>query len=38
MDQQLFISRYLVALPSAERLKQWLLEEQELLKRRKDND
>lgn len=38
MDQQLFISRYLVALPSAERLKLWLLEEQELLQRRKDND
>ena len=33
MDQQLFVSRYLIALPSEEKLKQWLLEEQELLQR-----
>lgn len=38
MDQQLFVSRYLVALPSEERLRQWLLEEQELLQRRNIND
>lgn len=36
MDQQLFVSRYLDVLPSAERLRQWLLEEQELLQRRKE--
>ena len=36
MDQQLFVSRYLVALPSEERLKQWLLEEQEILQRSKE--
>jgi predicted nuclease of restriction endonuclease-like (RecB) superfamily len=35
MDQQLFISRYLVALPSEERLRQWLIEEQESLNRSK---
>ena len=33
MDQQLFVSRYLVALPSEDKLKQWLLDEQELLQR-----
>ena len=33
MDQQLFVSRYLVALPSEERLKRWLLEEREQLQR-----
>jgi predicted nuclease of restriction endonuclease-like (RecB) superfamily len=32
MDSQLFVSRYLVALPSEERLRQWLREEQEHLK------
>jgi predicted nuclease of restriction endonuclease-like (RecB) superfamily len=31
MDNQLFVSRYLVALPSEETLKQWLREEQERL-------
>ena len=36
MDQQLFVSRYLIALPSEEKLKQWLLEEQELLQRRNE--
>jgi hypothetical protein len=33
MDEQLFVSRYLVALPSEERLQQWLLEEREQLRR-----
>jgi hypothetical protein len=32
MDSQLFVSRYLVALPSEETLKTWLREEQERLK------
>lgn len=36
MDQQLFVSRYLVALPSEDKLKQWLLDEQELLQRRNE--
>lgn len=36
MDQQLFVSRYLDVLPSKKRLQQWLLEEQELLQRRKE--
>jgi predicted nuclease of restriction endonuclease-like (RecB) superfamily len=31
MDNQLFVSRYLVALPSEEQLKHWLREEQERL-------
>ncbi len=31
MDSQLFVSRYLVALPSEEKLKQWLREEQSRL-------
>lgn len=31
MDNQLFVSRYLVALPSEEKLKQWLRDEQERL-------
>jgi predicted nuclease of restriction endonuclease-like (RecB) superfamily len=31
MDSQLFVSRYLVALPSEEKLKQWLREEQNRL-------
>ncbi|HWQ33622.1 MAG TPA: PDDEXK nuclease domain-containing protein [Blastocatellia bacterium] len=31
LDQQLFVSRYLVALPSIEQLKAWLREEQEYL-------
>ncbi|MBW4441984.1 MAG: DUF1016 family protein [Plectolyngbya sp. WJT66-NPBG17] len=31
MDSQLFVSRYLVALPSEEQLKQWLREEQDRL-------
>jgi predicted nuclease of restriction endonuclease-like (RecB) superfamily len=31
MDQNLFVSRYLVALPSEDRLKQWLHEEQQHL-------
>lgn len=31
MDSQLFVSRYLVALPSEEQLKQWLRDEQERL-------
>jgi predicted nuclease of restriction endonuclease-like (RecB) superfamily len=34
MDQRLFVSRYQVALPSEERLKQWLREEQEMLERK----
>jgi predicted nuclease of restriction endonuclease-like (RecB) superfamily len=29
MDNQLFVSRYLIALPSEEKLKQWLKQEQE---------
>jgi predicted nuclease of restriction endonuclease-like (RecB) superfamily len=33
LDQQLFVSRYLVALPSEEQLTQWLHEEQEFLER-----
>ncbi len=36
MDQQLFVSRYLVALPSEDKLKRWLLEEQELFQRSKE--
>jgi hypothetical protein len=32
MDEQLFVSRYLVALPSEERLQQWLIEEREQLR------
>ncbi len=31
MDNQLFVSRYLIALPSEEQLKQWLREEQSRL-------
>ena len=34
MDNQLFVSRYLVALPSEDLLKQWLREEQERLENR----
>ena len=33
LERQVFVSRYLVALPSEERLKAWLREEQELLTR-----
>jgi predicted nuclease of restriction endonuclease-like (RecB) superfamily len=33
MDRQLFVSRYLVALPSEAQLKRWLLEEREQLQR-----
>jgi predicted nuclease of restriction endonuclease-like (RecB) superfamily len=36
MDQQLFVSRYLVALPSEEQLKKWLREEQEQLQRMRE--
>jgi YhcG PDDEXK nuclease domain len=31
MDNQMFVSRYLIALPSEEKLKQWLKQEQERL-------
>jgi predicted nuclease of restriction endonuclease-like (RecB) superfamily len=33
LDNQLFVSRYMVALPSEETLKQWLKEEQEILEK-----
>lgn len=33
LDQQVFVSRYLVALPTEEQLRRWLLEEQEALAR-----
>jgi predicted nuclease of restriction endonuclease-like (RecB) superfamily len=32
LDNQLFVSRYMVALPSEETLKQWLIEEQDRLR------
>lgn len=35
LERQVFVSRYLVALPSEERLKAWLRKEQELLARRR---
>lgn len=31
MDQQIFVSRYLVALPTEEQLRKWLIEEQDAL-------
>lgn len=36
LDNQLFVSRYLIALPSEELLKQWLREEQERLEQAKE--
>jgi predicted nuclease of restriction endonuclease-like (RecB) superfamily len=33
LDQQVFVSRYLVALPTEEQLRRWLLDEQEALAR-----
>jgi len=33
LDQQVFVSRYMVALPTEEQLRRWLLEEQEALAR-----
>ena len=37
LDNQLFVSRYLVALPSEETLKKWLKEEQERLEQQFNN-
>jgi predicted nuclease of restriction endonuclease-like (RecB) superfamily len=36
LDNQLFVSRYMVALPSEETLKQWLIEEQDRLEQQFD--
>ncbi|RUS99178.1 hypothetical protein DSM106972_078800 [Dulcicalothrix desertica PCC 7102] len=36
LDNQLFVSRYMVALPSEEMLKQWLIDEQDRLKQKFD--
>lgn len=36
LDNQLFVSRYLIALPSEATLKQWLREEQERLSQMKE--
>ncbi len=38
LDNQLFVSRYMVALPSEETLKQWLIEEQVRLEQQFDFD
>ncbi len=37
LDKQLFVSQYLIKLPSEEQLKQWLRDEQVMLKRLIDN-
>jgi predicted nuclease of restriction endonuclease-like (RecB) superfamily len=36
LDNQLFVSRYMVALPSEDMLKQWLIDEQDRLKQKFD--
>ena len=37
LDNQLFVSRYMVVLPSEEKLKEWLIKEQDILEQKFDS-